>query len=250
MTQGWTTANKLNSKLELEDQFAKGLKLEISTAFEPASTGRAAKLGLLYKRPMFHGRTYLDLSAKAGPVLTTDAVVSHEGYFFGAEGSYDIQAGDIKKYSLGLGYATPLVGVAIQSSNKLSLYTASYYHRVNSNVEASGRVTWDSNAGDKVLAEVGGKYTLDRLSSAKAKINNGGIAQLSYLQTIRPGVQLGLGLSLGMPYQALKDNITDHSRHSALERASSQGRKFLDLLRIDSAAQCATYDPSNIESLL
>ncbi|CCG84739.1 protein of unknown function [Taphrina deformans PYCC 5710] len=196
LTQGWTTANKLNSKLELEDQFAKGLKLEIGTAFEPASTGRAAKLGLLYKRPMFHGRTFLDLSAKSGPVLTTDAVVSHEGYFVGAEGSYDIQAGDIKKYSLGLGYSTPLVGVAVQSSNKLSLYTASYYHRVNSNVEASGRVTWDSVAGDKVLAEVGGKYTLDRLAFAKAKINNGGIAQLSYTQFIRPGVQLGLGLSL------------------------------------------------------
>lgn len=130
-------------------------------------------------------------------MLTTDAVVSHEGYFAGAEGSYDIQAGDIRKYSLGLGYSTPLVGVAIQANNKLAVYTASYYHRVNSNVEASGRVTWDSAAGDKVLAEVGGKYTLDRLSFAKAKINNGGVAQLSYTQTIRPGVKLGLGLSLG-----------------------------------------------------
>lgn len=187
----------------------------------------------MYKRPAFHGRTYLDLSAKAGPVLTTDAVVSHEGYFAGAEGSYDIQAGDIKKYSLGLGYATPLVGVAVQSSNKLSVYTASYYHRVNSNVEASGRVTWDSAAGDKVLAEVGGKYTLDRLSSAKAKINNGGIAQLSYLQTIRPGVQLGLGLSLGMPFShPCCHHITNLSRHPETERASSQGRFLIDFLRI------------------
>lgn len=198
LTQGWTTANKINSKIELEDQFAKGLKLELSTAFEPASTGRAGKLGLLYKRPMFHGRTYLDVNAKSGPVLTTDAVVSHEGYFAGVEGSYDIQAGEIRKYSLGVGYSTPLVGVAVQANDKLTKYTASYYHRVNSNVEASGRVTWDSQAGDKVLAEVGGKYTLDRLSAVKAKINNGGIADFSYLQTIRPGVQLGLGLKLGM----------------------------------------------------
>ncbi len=155
------------SKLELEDQFAKGLKLEISTAFEPASTGRAARLGLLYKRPMFHGRTYLDITTKAGPILTSDVVASHEGYFVGAEGSYDIQGGDIRRYSLGIGYSTPFVGVAVQANNKLSVYTASYYHRVNVDVEASGRVTWDSAAGDKVAAEVGGKYTLDPLSSVK-----------------------------------------------------------------------------------
>lgn len=229
LTQGWTTANKLNSKLELEDQFAKGLKLEIATAFEPASTGRAAKLGLLYKRPAFHGRTFLDLTSKAGPLLTTDAVVSHQGYFAGAEGSYDIQAGDIKKYSLGVGYSTPLVGVAVQANNKLSIFTASYYHRVNSNVEASGRVTWDSAVGDKVSAEIGGKYTLDRLAFAKAKINNGGVAQLSYTQTIRPGVKLGLGLSLGMFSIIAHTNI----RHSAIERACAQGWILPDLRGID-----------------
>jgi voltage-dependent anion channel protein 2 len=196
LTQGWTTQNKLNSKLELEDQFAKGLKLELSTAFEPASTARAGKLGLLYKRPNFHGRSFLDLTGKTGPLLTTDAVVSHDGYFAGAEASYDIQGGDVKRYSLGVGYATPLVGVAVQANNKLSIYTASYYHRVNANVEASGRVTWDSAAGDKVLAEVGGKYTLDRLSAVKAKVNNAAVAQFSYYQVIRPGVKLGLGLAV------------------------------------------------------
>ncbi|BFZ56157.1 Mitochondrial porin [Savitreella phatthalungensis] len=213
LTQSWTTQNKLNSKLELEDQFAKGLKLEVATAFEPASTARAGKLGLIYKRPNFHGRSYLDMTSKIGPILTSDAVVSHEGYFAGAEGSYDIKAGDIQKYSLGIGYATPLVGVSVQASNKLSIYTANYYHRVNTNVEAGGRVVWDSQAGSAVLAEVGGKYTLDRLSSVKAKVNNAGIAQLSYFQVVRPGVRLGLGLAL----DTQKFNEPVHKVGSSLE---------------------------------
>ncbi|CAG8095539.1 unnamed protein product [Penicillium salamii] len=194
LTQAWTTSNALDTKLELDNNIAKGLKAEILTQYQPAKQSKGAKLNLYFKQPNLNARAFFDLLN--GPTANFDAVLGHEGFLVGAEGGYDVNKAAITKYSAAVGYSVAQYSAAITASNNLSLFSASYYHRVNAQVEAGAKASWDSTSGNAVGLEVASKYRLDPSSFAKAKINDRGIAALAYNVLLRPGVTLGLGASL------------------------------------------------------
>ena len=167
LTQTWTTANSLDTKLELEDNLTKGLKAEIQSNYLPAKSTYGGKLNLHYKQPNFHVRSFIDLFK--GPVATVDMTLGHEGFLVGAEGGYDVQKAAITKYSLAAGYSQGSYAAAITAANNLSIFSASYYHKVNAEVEAGAKATWDSAAGGNVGLEVASKYILDPSSFAKVR---------------------------------------------------------------------------------
>ncbi|KFY70594.1 hypothetical protein V501_05008 [Pseudogymnoascus sp. VKM F-4519 (FW-2642)] len=193
VTQTWNTANALESKIELNDNIAKGLKAEVLGNFFPSTQAKGVKLNLHFKQPNFHTRAFFDLLK--GPTANLDAVIGHDGFLVGAEAGYDVQKAAVTKYSLGLGYQQPLYTASIIASNNLSVFSASYYHKVNSQVEAGAKAIWDSKSGSNVGLEVASKYRIDPLSFTKAKINDRGIAAVSYNVLLREGVTLGLGAS-------------------------------------------------------
>jgi len=193
LTQTWTTSNSLDTKLELEDNLTKGLKAEILSNYLPAKSTYGGKLNLHYKQPNVHARTFIDLFK--GPVASVDMTLGHEGFLVGAEGGYDVQKAAITKYSLAAGYSAGSYAAAVQATNNLSVFSASYYHKVNTEVEAGAKATWDSTQGQNVGMEVASKYKLDPSSFAKAKINDRGIAALAYNVKLGTGVTLGLGAS-------------------------------------------------------
>ncbi|KAI9789712.1 MAG: Mitochondrial porin [Peltula sp. TS41687] len=193
ITQAWTTMNFLDTKIELENSLAKGLKAELLGHFVPTTQALGAKVNLFFKQPNFHARAFFDLLR--GPTANLDLVLGHEGFLAGAEAGYDVQKAAITRYSAAVGYHTPEYTAAITSTNNLSVFSASYYHRVNSQVEAGARATWDSKNSNTVGLEIASKYRLDPASFAKAKINDRGIAALAYNVLLRPGVTLGLGAS-------------------------------------------------------
>merc|ERR1711964_110944 len=155
LTQTWNTVNALDTKIELNDAIAKGLKAEVLGSFLPASQNKGAKFNLHFKQANFHGRAFFDLLK--GPTANVDAVIGQDGFLAG--------------------------------------FSAAYYHKVNSQVEAGAKATWDSKSGNQVGLEVASKYRLDPVSFAKVKINDRGIAAVAYNVLLRPGVTLGLGAS-------------------------------------------------------
>ncbi|EMD97813.1 hypothetical protein COCC4DRAFT_200867 [Bipolaris maydis ATCC 48331] len=193
ITQSWNTANLLATKVELNDTFASGLKTEVLSNFSPAAGNKGQKVNLHFKQPAFHGRAFVDYSAAGAIGTTADAVVSHEGMVVGGEVGYDVQKAAITKYSAAVGYTTPLYNAAVTATNSLSVFTASYYQRVNPAVEAGARAVWDSKSGNNVGLELAAKYKLDPLSFAKAKINNLGIASLAYNTKVNSGLTFGIG---------------------------------------------------------
>jgi len=62
-TQTWTTTNILRTQLELENQFAKGLKLDVSSVLIPEAGAKSASalVNAIYKQPGLHTRAFLDL---------------------------------------------------------------------------------------------------------------------------------------------------------------------------------------------
>ncbi|KAI0601417.1 eukaryotic porin/Tom40 [Biscogniauxia sp. FL1348] len=193
LTQTWNTANTLESKVELNDSIAKGLKAEGVFAFLPAAQSKGAKLNLTFKQSAFHGRAFFDLLK--GPTANVDAVIGHEGFVAGASAGYDVQKAAVTGYSAAVGFQAPSYSAAVTATDNLSVFAASYYHKVNSQVEAGAKATWNSKSGNTVGLEVASKYRLDPVSFAKAKINDRGVAAVSYNVLLRPGVTLGLGAS-------------------------------------------------------
>lgn len=167
LTQAWTTANVLDTKIELNEKIAQGLKAEALTHFIPSSQNFGAKLNLYFKQPNFHGRAYVDVLN--GPTANIDAVLGHEGFVVGAEAGYDVNKAAITRYSAAVGYSSPLYTAAVTATNNLSVFAASYYHKVNSEVEAGAKATWDSKASSAVGLEVASKYRLDPTSFAKVR---------------------------------------------------------------------------------
>lgn len=165
LTQAWTTHNKLDTKLELENSIAKGLKAEAIAHFVPTTQEKGAKVNLFFKQPNFHARAFFDLLK--GPTANVDAVIGHEGFLAGAEAGYDVQKAAITRYSAAIGYTVPQYTAAITATNNLSVFSASYYHKVNSEVEAGAKATWDSKGSNNVGLEVASKYRLDPTSFAK-----------------------------------------------------------------------------------
>lgn len=193
LTQTWNTANALESKLELADSLAKGLKAEGIFSFLPATQAKGAKFNLHFKQSNFHGRAFFDLLK--GPTANVDAVVAHEGFVAGGSAGYDVQKAAISSYSAAVGYSAPVYSAAITATDNLSVFAASYYHKVNSQVEAGAKATWNSKSGNAVGLEVASKYRLDPMSFVKGKINDRGVAAVAYNVLLRPGATLGIGAS-------------------------------------------------------
>ncbi|CZS98710.1 probable mitochondrial porin [Rhynchosporium agropyri] len=193
LTQTWNTVNALDTKIELNDVITKGLKAEILGSFLPATQNKGAKLNLHFKQANFHGRAFFDLLK--GPTANVDAVIGQDGFLAGASAGYDVQKAAITSYSAAVGYVAPQYTASVTAANNLSVFSAAYYHKVNSMVEAGAKATWDSKSGNQVGLEVASKYRLDPVSFAKIKINDRGIAAVAYNVLLRPGVTLGLGAS-------------------------------------------------------
>ncbi|KAH8840371.1 hypothetical protein MCOR27_001245 [Pyricularia oryzae] len=193
LTQSWNTANALESKLELNDTLAKGLKLEGLFGFLPATSATAAKLNLHFKQSNVHGRAFFDLLK--GPTANVDAVIGHEGFLAGLSGGYNVQKAAITTYSAAVGYSAPQYTAAVTATDNASVFAASYYHKVNSLVEAGAKASWNSKIGNSVGLEVATKYRIDPLSFVKGKINDRGVAAVAYTTLLRPGVTFGIGAS-------------------------------------------------------
>ncbi|KAH3677104.1 hypothetical protein WICMUC_001859 [Wickerhamomyces mucosus] len=201
LTQGWNTANQLDTKAELADILTPGLKVEALTSLVPNGS-RGAKLNVFYTQPSVTARAFFDLLK--GPTFVGDVTVGHEGLTAGAEVGYDISSAKVSRYSAAVGYAQPEYNVSVSATNNLSVFSAAYYHKVSPLVEAGAKATWDSkveaSAGKAVGLEFATKYVLDPTSFVKAKVADSGVAAFSYQQVLRPGVKLGLGAS----FDALK----------------------------------------------
>lgn len=173
ITQAWTTASLLDTKVELADVAAPGVKVDLQNLFNPAKEGSAVqKLNLAFKNPNIHSRAFINYGTAKGNIdAIVDVTAGHEGFLVGGEAGYDVQKAAVTKYSLGLGYQTPNYTASIVGTQNLSIIAASYYQRVNASVEVGTKAGYDVNAQKASGLELASKYKLDPLSFAKVSIS-------------------------------------------------------------------------------
>lgn len=169
ITQAWNTASLLDTKVELADVAAPGVKVDLQNLFNPSKEGSAVqKLNLAFKNPNIHSRAFINYGTAKGNIdAIVDVTAGHEGFLVGGEAGYDVQKAAVTKYSLGLGYQTPNYTASIVGTQNLSIIAASYYQRVNASVEVGTKAGYDVNAQKASGLELASKYKLDPLSFAK-----------------------------------------------------------------------------------
>ena len=94
------------------------------------------------------------------------------------------------RYAAAVGFSAPEYAVTIHGLGNLSTFAASYYHRVNADVEAGAKAVYDTRASTKgnVALEVAAKMYLDGAAFVKAKINNSGILALGTFSLCASGL--------------------------------------------------------------
>lgn len=173
VTQGWTTAALLDTKIELANLMSQPVKAELQNLWNPNNPSKGSqKLNLTFKQSNLHARAFLDHGAGGNINALIDAVVGHEGFVVGAEAGYNVQKAAITRYSAGAGYQTPTYTASIMGIQNLSVVAASYYQKVNSNVEAGAKATYDIQSGNSVGLELASKYKLDPTSFAKVSLRS------------------------------------------------------------------------------
>ncbi|KAL1925415.1 uncharacterized protein VTP21DRAFT_298 [Calcarisporiella thermophila] len=192
-SQGWTTSNLITGQIELENNVRKGLKLDINSSFHPVTNAKSGRVGVIFKQAGVHARGYFDITKSR--TVTADTVLAREGCLLGLETVYDVVEGKVTRYSAAVGYAAPFYTVTLHANQGLNVFTTAYHHRVNPDLEAAGRMVYDTTKKEEslpVALEVGAKYFLDNGAYVKAKVNNTGILGLSFTQLLRPGVKVTL----------------------------------------------------------
>lgn len=171
ITQTWTTASLLDTKVELADVAAPGVKVDLQNLFNPSKDGSAVqKLNLAFKNPNIHSRAFINYGTAKGNIdAIVDVTAGSDGFLVGGEAGYDVQKAAVTRYSLGLGYQTPNYTASIVGTQNLSIIAASYYQRVNASVEVSTKAGYDVNAQKASGLELASKYKLDPLSFAKVR---------------------------------------------------------------------------------
>lgn len=171
VTQGWTTHAILDTKVEIASLMSQPVKAEFQSLFNPNNPSKAAqKLNFTFKQPNLHARAFFDHAASGNINALVDAVVGHEGFVVGAEAGYDVSKAAITRYSASAGYQTPVFTASVQAMQNLSVVAASYYQRVNKDVEAGLKATYDLQGGKTVGLEVATKYRLDPVSFGKVSL--------------------------------------------------------------------------------
>lgn len=196
-TQGWSNENKLNTKIELKD-LAPGLKTEIVSTYVP-NGNKTAKVNLSFVQPFFASRCVFDLLKN--PSFVGNLTLSHEGVVGGAEFGYDIISGALSRYAVALGYSAKdySLGVFIDDSK---LTSVSFFQKVNKDLQVGVKAVLNPKISSNVNMSLATRYVPDETSQIKAKITDIGKLTVSYKQTIRTGITLGIGASM----DALKMN--------------------------------------------
>lgn len=188
-SEKWTTDNVLSSEITVEDQVAKGLKLQFDTTFAPNTGKKSAKIKTAYKQDYLHGTADVDFDF-AGPTVQASGVVGYEGWHAGYQAAYDTAKSKLIANNFSLGYRSD--DFQIHSSvNDASRFSGSIYHKVSKNLDVAAQLNWATGSSNTSF-QGGCKYDVDSDTSVRGKVNNSGHLGLAYTQRLRDGIKATL----------------------------------------------------------
>ena len=81
-TEKWNTDNNLTTKIDIQDQVCKGLKLTFDSSFSPQTGAKNGKVKSEFKHEACTVNADVDLNM-GGPMVNAAAVIGHNGWLAG-----------------------------------------------------------------------------------------------------------------------------------------------------------------------
>lgn len=189
-SEKWSTNNVISTNISIDDKLAKGLKVDFDTTFSPVTGKKSAQVKTAYKQDCCHVTGDVDFDF-AGPTIKGSAVFAYKGWHAGYQASYDTANSKLTANNASLAYKEGDF-VLHTGINDASKYVGSIHHQINDKLSAATLLNWTSGSKDPSSLTVCGKYLVDKDTFFKVKIDNSLRLGCSYVQSIRPGVQLTL----------------------------------------------------------
>lgn len=188
-SEKWNTDNVIATTITVDDKIAKGVKVDFDTTFAPVTGKKSAKVKSAYKHENLHATTDVDFDF-AGPTIHSSAVFAYKGWHAGYQASFDTANYKLTSNNVNLTYKDGdfVIHSGVVDASK---FVGSVHHQVNSNLAAAALLNWTAGSNTTSLT-VAAKYDIDSETFLKTKINNDLHLGLSYVQKLRPGVQLTL----------------------------------------------------------
>ena len=194
LTEKWTTDNVLSTNIEVKDQLAKGLKLNLDTHYNPQTAKRSAVLKSEFTGDML--KVNGDISLTGGPILTLAAVVSRQNWLFGAQTKFDLATNEIKNTHVAFGSQTPDYHLHAFSVDGKE-FGGSWYHRLNGNVELGAQLGWV--IGDQgTRFGLASKYKVNPGLVVKSKVDNKSQVSIAATHELSQAVKLTASTHFGL----------------------------------------------------
>jgi len=188
ITEKWNTDNVLNTNFAIEDQLAKGLKLDLATSFSPVTGKKKGTLKTAFKNDS------LAINADAGlvmcPVLNASAVARFQNWQAGYQMAFDTSKSKLTKNNFAVGFVNPDFTVHT-FANDGTEFGGSLHHKLGNGLEGAVDMGWSSTSNTSKFG-LGLKYTLDKNSTLRAKVNNQAAVGLGFQHKLRDGVSITL----------------------------------------------------------
>jgi len=186
----WNTDNTLSTEVSVEDQLLKGLKLSLDTKFAPQSGKKSGKIKTEYKYDYVHTNLDLDL---INFTVFGSAVVGYKGFLAGYQLALDTSKEAkalLSQNNFAVGYTKDdfTLHAAVNDGSE---FQASVSQKVNSRLETAIQMNWTAGSNDTKFG-FGAKYSPDKDTTIRAKVNNSSQIGVSYQHKIRDGVNLTL----------------------------------------------------------
>jgi len=194
LTEKWNTDGNLGTVVEINNQFARGLKTTLDTVYVPNTGKRDAVL----KNEWTNDNVKLNanLTLVGGPVANLAGVYSHKGFLFGVNSKYDLSSNELKNTSVAFGYEHPAYTIH-SYTNDGKEFGGSLYHRVHKNVELGAQLGWTTGE-DKTSYAVGSTYRISPDLLLRTKIDNKSNVGLAVTHAVGPNVKATVSTVFGL----------------------------------------------------
>jgi len=176
--------------VSVEDQLVKGLKLSVDTKFAPQSGKKSGKIKSEFKQEFVH--TNLDFDLASFTVFGA-AVVGYQGFLAGYQVALDTSKTAkslLSQNNFAIGYTKDDLTLHA-AVNDGAEFQGSVSHKVNGRLETAINMNWTVGSNDTKFG-FGAKYSPDKDTTLRAKLNNASQVGLSFQHKVRDGVTLTL----------------------------------------------------------
>jgi len=189
-TEKWNTDNVISSTIGVENKLVEGLKIDLDTTFAPVTGKKSAKVKTAFTNDYLHATADVGFVDLTGATLHGSAVCAYNGWHAGYQASYDTVNSKVLDNNISLAYKNGDLVLHAGLAN-LEKYSGSVHHQVNKDLSAAALLDWSSGATNFTVC---GKYTVDEDTCLKAKLDNNLRTGLSYVQKLKPGLQLTMSV--------------------------------------------------------